>query len=188
MEYMHKQPSGSDQPSSVKRPDHSEPPYPHRGGGAPDGAQSPYPRDAGDSHRHKRPPHQHVGGARLTAYFLISAVCNVLLAFYAIYAYAQCVELSNDILAAGQHATLAETIFQVLLLLSPILLTVLINRLLYRIMRGPHRRFARWTGPAACIFVVAVQVVFILLLLQSVGVGGSGGFNLDTISTLLPGG
>ena len=185
MEYLHEQPDRSDQTATSERSGRSEAPYSHRAN-APGGAQSPYPYGSGEPRHHKKPPHQRAGGARVTAYFLMSAVCNALLAFYAVFAYAQCVELSNDILSSGQHATLAETVFQVLLLLSPIFLTVVINRLLYRIMRGRHRRFARGVGPVACIFVLLVQVVVILLLAQSAMSGGSGGFNLDTISTLLP--
>lgn len=187
MEYLHQEPVRPDQPADSDRPDRSQPSYPRRDN-APDGAQSPYPRGSAEPRHHKKTSHPHAGGARLVAYFLTSAVCNALLAFYALYAYAQCVELSNDILASGQHATPAETIFQALLLLSPIFLTVLINRLLYRVMRGRYRRFARGVVPVACIFVVLVQVVILLLLVRSVGPSGSGGLNLDTISTLLPNG
>ena len=46
-------------------------------------------------------PDERRGGARLTVYFLISIICNFLLAIYALYAVGLSAQLSQDALAAG---------------------------------------------------------------------------------------
>ncbi len=131
-------------------------------------------------------PEERRGGARLTVYFLISIICNFLLAIYALYAVGLSAQLSQDALAAGQNATLAETMYQLALLLSPILLTLLLNRLLFCAMRGRRRRFARWATPAACLVTLAVQAATILLIWYFSGANTAGGFNVDTITSILP--
>lgn len=132
-----------------------------------------------------RPPHRR-GGARLTAYFCIAVVLNLLLAVYALYAVGLASELSRDVLAAGARATVPETVYQILLLLSPVFLTVLLNRLLFFAMRGRGRRFPRWAVPVACVLILGVQLAAVLLLIGWFMLPAGAPFAVDTLTTLLP--
>lgn len=133
---------------------------------------------------HAPHPHERRGGARLAVYFLLCVLCNFLLAVCGLYAFGLCAQLSQDTRVAG--ATLAELTFQILLLLSPILLAILLNRLLYCGMRGRRCRFPRWTVPIAFLVILSVQTLTLLLVLTVFRTGGASGFNVDTISSLLP--
>ena len=152
-------------------PQDPQPPHGRHGHGG-------YSRGHGAGARH--------GGARLTVYFLTAILCNFLLAVYALYAVGVCAQLAQDTLSIAQGATLAETVFQIVLLISPFLLTILLNRLLFCAMRGRRRRFPRWVAPTACLIILAVQAATIYLILSVFGTQATGGFSVDTISALMP--
>ena len=155
------------------------------------GHEEAEPGRAGEMRPHGKHPHGHGpeerrGGARLTAYFLLCVICNFLLAVYALYAVGLTAQLSGDMLAAGQRTTLAESVYQLLLLVSPLLLTILLNRLLYRAMHGRRRRFPRWAAPIACVVIVLVQAATILLIFRLFGTLAAPDFAIDTIAALTP--
>ena len=123
-------------------------------------------------------------GGRLTAYFIVAGVCNVFLALYALYAFGSYTAFSDELLASGQSATLAETVYGLALLASPLILSVLINRLLFCAMRGRRRRFPRFAGLGACLLILLVQAVVILLVIYT-SAATADGFGVDTIARLL---
>lgn len=125
-------------------------------------------------------------GARLTVYYFICIICNFLLAIYGLYAIGLCADLSQQTLAANQNASLAETVYQLVLLASPILLTILLNRLLFCAMRGRRHRFPRWAAPVACLLILLVQAGTILLIFSLFGTQAAPGFGVDTVTSLLP--
>ena len=133
------------------------------------------------------PEHPRRGhSGRLTAYFIIAGVCNIFLAIYALYAFGTYVAFSDGLFASGQNATVAETVYGLVLLASPLVLSVLLNRLLFCVMRGRKRRFPRFAGLAACLLIVLVQAIVILILLYTSTTGPGNGFNVDTIARILP--
>lgn len=126
------------------------------------------------------------GGARLASYFFISVVLNSLLAVFALYAVGACASLSSGASAGVRTATVAETVYMLLLLLSPILVTVLLNRLLFAGMRGRRYGFPRWAAPAAVLLVLAVQVLTLLVIVRFFSTQAADPFAVDTITSLLP--
>lgn len=123
------------------------------------------------------------GGGRVAAYFLVMILLNILLAVYALYMHGMALEFDWTILQSGDAKAIAEAAFQLLLVFSPVILTILLNRLLYHAFRG-HGRFPRGTAFFALLAVLAVQAATILLILRGGFVEGVDGFRIDTLTDL----
>lgn len=143
---------------------------------------APEPPDEGfDDREHGRGRHgrrrgPRCGGGRITAYFLMAVVLNLLLAVYAMYVVGVSMDMTGTAALAGTAPTVSETVFRMLLLASPILLTVLLNRILYRLFRG-RRVFPRGMGVLAVLVILLVQVLTVCLVLRYGSADGTGGFS-----------
>ncbi len=123
------------------------------------------------------------GGGRVVAYFLVMILLNVLLAVYALYMLGTALEYDWAALQSGDAKVIAEAAFQLLLVFSPVILTILLNRLLYRGFRG-YGRFPHGTALLALLAVLIVQAATILLILKGGFVEGVDGFRIDTLTDL----
>jgi len=130
-----------------------------------------------------RPERRRHGGGRVTAYFLTMILLNALLAIYALYMLGMALEFDWTILQDGSVKSIADAAFQLLLLFSPVILTILLNRLLYRAFRG-HGRFPAGTGIIAFLAVIAVQAAMILLILRGGFVDGTQGFHIEVLDEI----
>lgn len=155
----------------------------------PDGPEGP---EGLDEQRPPHPPHGPHGGpppehrhkaGRVAAYFLVLIVLNVLLAVYALYMLGFALTYDWTTLSTGSLNGILETLLQLLLLFSPVILTIIINRLLYRAFRG-RGRFPRGTWLFAVLAVIVVQAATIALIFGYGFVDGTGGFNIESISEL----
>jgi len=140
-----------------------------------------------------RHPHHHGsdeqprhGAGRVAAYFFVMTVFNVLLAVFALYMLGYALAFDWSILKAGSLQVILESALQLLLLFSPAILTILINRLLYRAFRG-WRRFPRGTWFFALIGILAVQAVTVMLIFSYGYVDGTTGWNIETIGAQITG-
>ena len=125
----------------------------------------------------ERPRH---GAGRVIAYFIVMIVLNVLLAVYTLYMLGYALAFNWSILKAGSLQVILESALQLLLLFSPVILTLLTNRLLYRAFRG-WRRFPRGTWFFALLGILAVQAVTIMVIFGYGYVDGANGLNIETI-------
>lgn len=128
------------------------------------------------------PEHRHRAG-RVTAYFILLIVLNVLLAVFALYMLGFALMFDWTSLNTGSLNGILETILQLLLLFSPVILTIIINRLLYRVFRG-HGRFPRGTWLFAVLAIIVVQAAAIVMIFGYGFVDGTSGFNIESISQL----
>ncbi len=121
------------------------------------------------------------GAGRVFAYFLVMAVLNVLLAVYALYmlGYALAFDWSN--LKSGTVQVLLESAFQLLLLFSPVILTIILNRLLYRAFRG-RARFPRGTWFFALLAIAIIQVATVAAINSYGYVDGANGFHIEQLT------
>lgn len=127
-----------------------------------------------------RPRH---GAGRVIAYFIVMIVLNVLLAVYTLYMLGYALAFDWSILKTGNLQAIFESALQLLLLFSPVILTILINRLLYRAFRG-WKRFPRGTWFFALLCIIAVQVVTVMLIFGYGYVDGANGLNIETIGAI----
>ena len=125
----------------------------------------------------ERPQH---GAGRVVAYFIVLIVLNVLLAVYTLYMLGYALAFNWAILKAGSLQVILESALQLLLLFSPVILTILMNRLLYRAFRG-WRRFPRGTWFFALLAILAVQAVTVMLIFGYGYVDGTNGLNIETL-------
>lgn len=130
-----------------------------------------------------RPRH---GPGRVIAYFLTLIVLNVLLAVFALYMLGYALAFDWSILKTGSLQAILESALQLLLLFSPVILTILINRLLYRAFRG-WKRFPRGTWFFALLAILAVQVATVMLIFSYGYVDGTSGFHIESVGILTPG-
>lgn len=127
------------------------------------------------------------GAGRIIPYFLLLIVLNVLLGVFALYMLGFALTYDWAQLQAGSLHAILEAALQLLLLFSPVLLTILVNRLLFRAFHG-HGRFPRGLWLAAVFAVLAVQAGTILLVFGygfTNGVSGLeklGGLSIETIA------
>lgn len=128
----------------------------------------------------ERPRHR---AGRVVAYFLVMIVLNALLAVYALYMLGHALAFDWTILKAGSLQVILESALQLLLLFSPVILTILINRLLYRAFRG-WKRFPRGTWFFALVGIIAVQVATIMLIFGYGYVDGINGLSIESIGAL----
>ena len=158
----------------VARDLHRPPDAPPQG----DGCSPPKPGPHGAHDGPVGRPHRH-GGGRITTYLLLMVLLNVLLAVYALYVVGPMIEAG--VITTGTESALA-LVFRALLFASPILLTVLTNRLLFQLVRG-RGRFPRGLAAAACILVVLVQVLTIYIIFTAGGAAQFTSFDVETITS-----
>ena len=125
-------------------------------------------------------PQRH-GAGRVIAYFVVMIVLNMLLAIYALYMLGKALEFDWSILSSGTLQVILESAFQLLLFFSPVILTLMFNRLLYRAFRG-RGRFPRGTWFFAFLMIVVVQVATIALIFGYGYVDGVNGLNIETLT------
>ncbi len=145
-----------------------------------DGPRPPHPRHG--PHGGPPPEHRH-GAGRVAVYFVLLIVLNVLLAVFALYMLGFALMFDWTSLSTGSLNGILETVLQLLLLFSPVILTIIINRLLYRVFRG-HGRFPRGTWLFAVLVIVVIQAAAIVAIFGYGFVDGTNGFNIESISQL----
>lgn len=123
------------------------------------------------------------GAGRVIAYFFIMIVLNVLLAVYSLYMLGFALEFDWSILKSGTLQVILESALQLLLFFSPVVLTIMLNRLLYRAFRG-RRRFPRGMWFFAMLTMVVVQIVTIAFIFGYGYVDGINGLNIEQISAI----
>ena len=125
--------------------------------------------------------HPRLGAGRVISYFLVMIVLNVLLAVYALYMVGVALAFDWTMLKTGTLQVILESALQLLLFSSPVILTILLNRLLYRIFRG-HGRFPRGTWFFALLAIIVVQTAMVFVITSYGFVDGSSGFNIEPIA------
>ena len=135
-------------------------------------------------HRHRHhdrsdlPRH---GAGRVIIYFILMILLNVMLAVYSVYMFGLALAFNWSVLASGTLQVILESAWNLLLYLSPIILTLFLNRLLYRVLRG-HGRFPRGTWFFAMLAIVIVQTATIAVIFGYGTVSETNGFHIDQIS------
>ena len=142
-------------------------------------------------YRHPEGPQIRKHGAkRIVPYFLLLIVLNALLGVFALYMLGFALSYDWTQLQTGSLHAILEAALQLLLLFSPVILTILVNRLLFRAFRG-RGRFPRGLWLAAVVAVLAVQIGTILLVFGygftdgSRGLDKLSGLSIETIATEL---
>jgi hypothetical protein len=141
-------------------------------------------------HRFEGPPRgpapaRHRGG-RVSAYFLVLILLNVLLGVFLLYMLGISLAYDWTTLKTGSLQAILEAALQLLLLFSPVILTILLNRVLFRVFRG-YGRFPRGIWFFAILTILAVQAATVLLIIGYGFVDGVDGFNIESISQLTGG-
>lgn len=126
------------------------------------------------------------GAGRVTVYFLVLILLNVLLGVFMLYMLGFALAYDWTSLKAGSLQAILEVTLQLLLLFSPVILTILLNRLLFRAFRG-HGRFPRGVWFFAILTIIAVQVAAVMLIIGYGFVDGVNGFSIDSISEITAG-
>ena len=127
--------------------------------------------------RHDLPRH---GAGRVVAYLLVSIVLNMLLAVYALYMLGIALAFDWSILQSGTLQVILESALQMLLFFSPVILTLALNRLLYRVFRG-RKRFPRGMWFYAMLVMIVVQAATLALIFGYGYVDGGNGFNIEQL-------
>ncbi len=149
--------------------DEFEPRHPHD----PNGPRGPHPQP------------RRRGAGRVIAYFVMMIVINVLLAVFALYMLGFALAFDWTSLNTGSLQGILETLLQLILLFSPVILTIVINRLLFRVFRG-RGRFPRGTWIFAVLAILVVQAASIVLIFNYGFVDGTNGFNIESVSDIVP--
>jgi len=134
------------------------------------------------NHEHKIDlgPARH-GAGRVIAYFIVMIVFNLLLAVYALYMLGIALEFDWSILKSGTLQVILESALQLLLFFSPVILTIVLNRLLYRVFRGDGR-FPRGTWFFAMLAIIVVQSAAVFFIFNYGYVDGVDGLNIEQIT------
>lgn len=122
-----------------------------------------------------------VGAGRVILYFILMIVINVLLAVYALYMLGSALAFNWSILKSGTVQVILESALQLLLIFSPAILTILLNRLLYRVFRG-RGRFPRGTWFFALLLIVIVQAATVFGIFRYGYVDGTNGLKIEQLS------
>ena len=130
-------------------------------------------------HEHHDLPRHDAG--RVIAYLLVLTVLNALLAVYSIYMLGIAAEFDWTILKSGTLQVILESALQLLLFFSPVILTLMLNRLLYRVFRG-YGRFPRGTWLLAMVLIVIVQVAVIAFIFGYGYVDSANGLKIEQLS------
>lgn len=121
------------------------------------------------------------GAGRTIAYFILLIALNLMLAVYAIYMLGLVSAFNWSILKSGTLQVILESAFQLLLFFSPVILTLMLNRLLYRVFRG-HGRFARGMWFFALLAIIVIQGAAVALVFGYGYVDGVNGLNIEQLS------
>lgn len=143
------------------------------------------------AHRHPEAGEEHygrqtfqrprAGAGRVVAYFLVMAVVNVLLAVYALYMLGFALAFDWTVLRSGTVQVILESALQLLLLFSPVILTIILNRLIYRVFRG-RRRFPRGTWFFALLAIAVIQIATVIAINSYGYVDGANGFHIEQLT------
>jgi magnesium-transporting ATPase (P-type) len=117
---------------------------------------------------------------RVIAYFIVLIVLNILLAVYTLYMLGMALAFDWSILRSGTLQVILESALQLLLFFSPVILTIILNRLLYRAFRG-RGRFPRGIWFFAMLVVVVVQAATIAFIFGYGYVEGVNGLSFEQI-------
>lgn len=133
-------------------------------------------------HEHKNDlgPSRH-GAGRVIAYVIVLIVLNLLLAVYSIYMLGIAIAFDWTILKSGTLQVILESALQLLLFFSPVILTLFLNRLLYRVFRG-HGRFPRGTWLLAMVLIIIVQAAAMAFIFGYGYVDGTNGLKIEQLS------
>ena len=140
----------------------------------------PQPRHNHHRHHDRSDLPRH-GALRVIFYFLALIVLNVMLAVYSIYMLGLAMMFNWSSLSNGTLQVILESALNLLLFFSPVILTLFLNRLLYRVFRGGGR-FARGTWFFAMLAIVVVQAGMIAVIFGYGYVPVTNGFHIDQIS------
>ena len=121
------------------------------------------------------------GAGRVIAYIILMILLNAMLAVYAVYMFGLALAFNWSVLANGTLQVILESALNLLLYISPLILTLFLNRLLYRVLRG-HGRFPRGTWFFAMLAIVIVQAAMIAVIFGYGTVSDTNGFHIDRIS------
>ncbi len=140
----------------------------------------------------KEPMHDHDGmhgkprggGGRLAACCLVMVFINIALGFFWLFALGKAMEFDWTLLKAGTSKAIVDAALMLLLLLLPLILTILVNRLTFRAFRG-RRRFPRGAGLLALLIVVIVQAVTLYLVYRYGLTGNAGSFAIDFVQPMI---
>ena len=122
-----------------------------------------------------------LGAGRVIIYFILMIVLNVMLAVYSVYMFGLALAFNWSVLASGTLQVILESAWNLLLYISPIILTLFLNRLLYRVLCG-YGRFPRGTWFFAMLAIVIVQATTIAVIFGYGTVSETNGFHIDQIS------
>ena len=137
-----------------------------------------------DFHRSSNEPQiQRHGAGRVTAFFLTLVVINILLGVYTLYMLGFALAYDWTQLKTGSVQAVLEAALQLLLLFSPVILTLIINRLLFRAFRG-HGRFPRGVWFFAVLAIIVVQAATVYGILSFGFVDGVNGFSVESLANL----
>ena len=121
------------------------------------------------------------GAGRVIAYCIVLIVLNAMLAVYTVYMLGMAIAFDWTILQSGTLQVILESALQMLLFFSPVILTLLLNRLLYRAFRG-HGRFPHGMWFFAMLVMIAVQAAVIALIFGYGYVDGVNGLNIEQLT------
>lgn len=123
------------------------------------------------------------GAGRVTVFFLTLVVINILLGIYTLYMLGFALAYDWTQLKTGSVQAILEAALQLLLLFSPVILTLIINRLLFRAFRG-HGRFPRGVWFFAILAIIAVQAATVYGIIGFGFVDGINGFSVESLADL----
>jgi hypothetical protein len=132
----------------------------------------------GGHDRHDLPRHS---AGRVIVYLIASIILNVLLAVYLLYMLGVALAFDWTILKSGTLQVILESALQLLLFFSPVILTIILNRLLYRVFRG-RKRFPHGMWFFAMLVMIVVQVAAIAFIVSYGFVGGANGLNIEQLA------
>ncbi len=143
---------------------------------------SRHPKSAEEHYgRHIFDRRQHRGG-RVFGYFVVMIIMNAMLAVYTIYMLGYSLAFDWSVMGSGTMKAVLEGALQIFLFLSPVILTLILNRLLYRVFRG-RGRFPRGVWLLALFMVIIVQAAVIAFVFGYGFVDGTNGLNIEQISS-----
>ena len=134
-----------------------------------------------EHHPHHDMPRHRVG--QVIAYFIVMVILNVLLAVYSLYMLGIALAFDWSILKSGTLQVIIESALQLLLFFSPVILTIILNRLLYRVFRG-RGRFPRGTFLFAIFAMIIVQIATVAIIFGYGYVDGVNGLNIEQLNVM----
>ena len=132
--------------------------------------------------RHDRRDMPRHGAGRVIAYFIVLIVLNLMLAVYSVYMLGMALAFDWSILQSGTLQVFLESVLQLILFFSPVILTLILNRMLYRVFRG-RGRFPRGVWFFAMLAAIAVQAAAIAFIFGYGYVDGVNGLNIEQLAT-----